>query len=139
VRDLSACVFKSSRLGRGLPDGLAGIASTARRHPAVPSRPAAGRSLELGDQPVGTTGAGISPSQTFGAAGCGSPMTLPSMSALKSARRMRTRRPTCSAGSDPWSFHYLDFRVMRTRAPRAVLARGIWGSQVQIIRGFQEG
>jgi hypothetical protein len=46
-------------------------------------------------------------------------MTLVSSSWSKSARRMRTRRPTCSAGSFPASIHYLDFWVI----PIALVAR----------------
>jgi hypothetical protein len=45
----------------------------------------------------------------LGPAGCRPPMTLASSSWSKSARRMRTRLPMCSAGSDPWSIHYLTF------------------------------
>ncbi len=41
--------------------------------------------------------------------------TAPALTnASRSAWRMRMRRPTRTAGSEPWSIHYLDFRVMPT-------------------------
>jgi len=53
-----------------------------------------------------------------GAEGGGSLITLASMSALKSARRMRTRRPMCNAGSFPWSIQLFSAAKRRTRAYR---------------------
>ena len=87
------------------------------------------------DQPsLGTWGAGIAPSQMLGRAGCRSPMTLASRSTSKSARRIRTRRPTWRAGSLPESIHYLDFRVMRNCDFGALLGQRISRLQVRIIR-----
>jgi hypothetical protein len=52
----------------------------------------------------------------LGPTGCRSPITLASSSLSKSARRMRSRRPTCSAGSEPPSIQlrtvrWLSFRI----------------------------
>jgi hypothetical protein len=53
---------------------------------------AAGRSLELGDQPVGATGVGISPSQMLGPAACRSPVTLASTGWSIVRNRLRSFR-----------------------------------------------
>ena len=46
-----------------------------------------------------------------------------------SRQRTRTRRPTRIAGSEPYSIHYLDFRVMPTGAVRGVLSGRVVDSE----------
>ena len=54
-----------------------------------------------------------------------------SSSASKSERR--TRRPTCRAGSVPWSIHYLNCRVMRTWGPGGLRGSVVDDDWVRII------